>query len=100
MEAYLGERQERLAGLDHGEIELELEQLGGLDGAWLRVSCRDSGPGFDHAALDLGATLDSEMPFGRGLMLLRAICADLRFNAEGNHVTATLALGQAPSESA
>jgi hypothetical protein len=25
-------------------------------------------------------------------MLLRAICADLSFNAEGNHVTATLAL--------
>ena len=100
MEAYLGERQERLAELDHGEIELELEQLGGPDGGWLRVSCRDSGPGFEHAALDLGATLDSEMPFGRGLMLLRAICADLHFNAEGNHVTATLALGQAPSESA
>ncbi|RLJ67516.1 ATP-binding SpoIIE family protein phosphatase [Sulfurisoma sediminicola] len=98
MEAYLGERQERLAGLDHGEIELELEQLGGRDGAWLRVSCRDSGPGFDHAAFDLGATRDSEMPFGRGLLLLRAICADLRFNVEGNHVTATLALGQSGSQ--
>lgn len=100
MEAYLGERQQRLAGLDHGHIELELEQLGGPDGIWLRVSCRDSGSGFDHAAFDPGATRDSEMPFGRGLLLLRAICADLRFNAEGNHVTATLALGQSPGESA
>jgi serine phosphatase RsbU (regulator of sigma subunit) len=92
MEAYLGERQNRLAGLEHGEIELELEQFGVEGGGWLRVSCRDSGSGFDHAAFDLGATSDSEMPFGRGLMLLRAICADLSFNAEGNHVTATLAL--------
>jgi len=100
MEAYLGERQRRLADLDRGEIELELEQMGGEDGAWLRVSCRDSGPGFDHAVLDLDATGESEMPFGRGLMLVRAICADLRFNDAGNHVTATLALGQSEIETA
>jgi anti-sigma regulatory factor (Ser/Thr protein kinase) len=92
MEAYLVERQARLASLGQGEIELALEQLGGSGASWLRVSCRDSGRGFDHAALDGAAGRDSELPFGRGLMLLRAMCAELAFNAEGNHITATLAL--------
>lgn len=92
MEAYLLERQARLATLGQGEIELELEQLSGSGAGWLRVSCRDSGLGFDHAALDAAAGRDSELPFGRGLMLLRAMCAEIAFNAAGNQVTATLAL--------
>lgn len=94
MEAYLGARQARLAALASGEIELELEQLAGPGPGWLRVSCRDSGPGFEHAGLDASAAGESELPFGRGLMLMRAMCAELRFNDDGNHVTATLQLDQ------
>jgi two-component system, HptB-dependent secretion and biofilm response regulator len=99
MEAYLSARQARLAALASGEIELELEQLAGPGSGWLRVSCRDSGSGFDHAGLDPAAGSESELPFGRGLMLLRAMCAELRFNADGNQVSATLQLdlhGNAP----
>jgi CheY-like chemotaxis protein/anti-sigma regulatory factor (Ser/Thr protein kinase) len=98
MEAYLAERQARLNALGEGEIELELEQLIGPAAGSLRVSCRDSGPGFDHAAFAASAGADSEMPFGRGLMLLRAMCADLVFNEAGNQVAATLALGPADGE--
>lgn len=98
MEAYLGERQARLATLGRGEIELELEQLLGPGAGWLRVSCRDSGPGFDHAAQGAAAAGASDLPFGRGLMLLRAMCAELAFNAAGNHVTATLQLDQVGGE--
>lgn len=92
MDAYLDERQSRLATLVRGEIELELEQLVGPGAGWLRVSCRDSGSGFDHAALAALAAPPGELPFGRGLALLRAMCADLGFNAAGNHVTAILQL--------
>ncbi|MDP2795661.1 MAG: fused response regulator/phosphatase [Sulfurisoma sp.] len=92
MEAYLSERQSRLTVLARGEIELELEQLIGPGAGWLRVSCRDSGSGFDHAGLHAAAGATGELPFGRGLMLLRAMCAELDFNAAGNHVTATLQL--------
>lgn len=91
MEAYLNERQARLSNLAGGEIELELEHLVGPGAGWLRVSCRDSGSGFDHAGLDNAAAgAASELPFGRGLMLLRVMCAELSFNAAGNHVTAML----------
>ncbi|MBU0752730.1 MAG: fused response regulator/phosphatase [Gammaproteobacteria bacterium] len=92
MEAYLNERQARLATLVDGEIELELEQMTGPGAGWLRVSCRDSGAGFDHGYLDPVADAMNALPFGRGLMLLRAMCAELGFNAAGNHVTATLQL--------
>jgi CheY-like chemotaxis protein len=92
MEAYLSERQARLATLARGEIELELEQLVGPGAVWLRVSCRDSGSGFDHAGLDAAAGGASELPFGRGLLLLRAMCSELDFNAAGNHVTAIIQL--------
>lgn len=92
MDVYLGERQSRLATLVRGEIELGLEQLVGPGAGWLRVSCRDSGSGFDHAAFAATAATAGELPFGRGLVLLRAMCAELGFNAAGNHVTATLQL--------
>ena len=91
MEGFLEERRVRLAGLDHGEIELEIEQFE-LDGRnWLRIVCRDTGPGFDHAGVLL-RTPSGELPFGRGLALVRAMSASFEFNEAGNAVTAILAL--------
>lgn len=92
MERYLNERQARLVTLGEGEIELEIEQfeLGG--GNWLRIVCRDTGPGFDHVALMHGIPEVSELPFGRGLALVRSMSASFEFNETGNAVTAILAL--------
>lgn len=92
MERYLDERQKRLAGLEEGEIELEIEQFELSSRSWLRIVCRDTGPGFDHSALQHGVHDVSELPFGRGLALVRSLSASFEFNETGNAVTAILAL--------
>ena len=60
-----------------------------LEGAQqLLVSVTDSGTGFDFK--EYQTTLDEEQFHGRGLYLLRQLCADLQFSGTGNQVTATL----------
>ncbi|MDD5247912.1 MAG: fused response regulator/phosphatase [Rhodocyclaceae bacterium] len=92
MERFLREREARLALLGAGEIELELEQFEHAGGAWLRIVCRDTGPGFAHAALERSAAADGDLPFGRGLALVRAMSSSFEFNDIGNAATVVLAL--------
>ena len=92
MERYLQDRQKRLDDLDEGEIELEIEQFVLSDRTWLRIVCRDSGPGFDHAAVMGGVAAWGGQPFGRGLVLVRKISTGFQFNEAGNVATAMLAL--------
>jgi CheY-like chemotaxis protein/anti-sigma regulatory factor (Ser/Thr protein kinase) len=91
MERFAREREARLALLSEGEIELELEHFEHAGGTWLRIVCRDSGPGFDHAALD-GAGSGRELPFGRGLALVRALSSSFEFNEIGNTATVVFAV--------
>lgn len=97
MESYLNERQMRLAALRDGEIELEIEQFAHGDGNWLRIVCRDTGPGFDHFDAMFDESECSEMPFGRGLMLVRSMSSSFELNEAGNAATAILALNQTGS---
>lgn len=91
MTRYLEERQERLLALDSGEIEIEIEQLGLDDRVWLRIVCRDSGPGFSNG--DLRPELPaSDLPFGRGLALVRHLSVSFEHNDIGNTATAIVAL--------
>lgn len=92
MEIYYAERAVRLAALVAGEIDISLEQLAHDGSDWLRVVCRDSGAGFSQAALPVAGGAVSELPFGRGLTLLRAMSAALVFNAVGNEATVVLRL--------
>jgi hypothetical protein len=92
MEAWIVERAQRLEALQDGEITLEIEQLMDEDKGWLRVTCRDSGPGFDHAARGEHAMPLPDLPFGRGIALVRQMAADLEYNDAGNEVRATLSL--------
>jgi hypothetical protein len=49
---------------------------------------RDEGPGFDTAALPAAADLaEAERGAGRGIILMRTIMDEVRFNAAGNEVT-------------
>ncbi|HEX8987337.1 MAG TPA: SpoIIE family protein phosphatase [Rhodocyclaceae bacterium] len=89
MERFVREREVRLAALAEGEIELELEQFEHAGAAWLRIVCRDSGPGFDHAAFRDEAAA-RELPFGRGLALLRALSSSFEYNEAGNVATVVL----------
>jgi two-component system, HptB-dependent secretion and biofilm response regulator len=92
MSAYLAERGRRLAGLEEGEIEFSLEKLVAAGKAWLRVTCSDSGPGFDHQSLMTRLDQPDEKPFGRGLGLVMSIGSSCEFNAEGNEVRVLLDL--------
>lgn len=106
MEAWLQLRGERLMALSTGEIKLSVEQLIESGRAWLRIRCRDSGPGFDvravlHATRSQvsGAVSDGMpgiLPFGRGLALVQHMAHGLDFNEAGNEVTVLLALEENP----
>lgn len=81
MENYLLERALRLANLTGGRIDIELDgfNLGGR--TMLRVRVSDSGKGFDFERKGLA---DSDQPSGRGIALVRALSASLRFYGNGN----------------
>jgi anti-sigma regulatory factor (Ser/Thr protein kinase) len=96
MESWLAERESRLARLVKGEIELEIERLQEGGHQWLRIACRDSGPGFDRSVLP--AREESDLPFGRGVAIVKALCARLQYNKAGNAVTAFLAIGEGSAD--
>ncbi|HUQ70862.1 MAG TPA: ATP-binding protein, partial [Planctomycetaceae bacterium] len=63
------------------------------------VVVRDEGPGFTSAP-DWPAGVPAPL-LGRGGLILRALCDDVRYNADGNEVTLLIALSSqsaAPSE--
>lgn len=87
-ERYLQLRQRSLQALEHGELQVDIQQAS-LEGIKrLSVTVTDSGPGFDFQ--NYKATASEEQFHGRGLYLLRQLCADLQFGGVGNQVTATL----------
>lgn len=99
MGAYLEARAESLSALQAGEIEIRVDMAESPAGPQLRIRCRDTGPGFDHAsriaAGDLGdGESPSELQFGRGLALVGNMCREVRFNPAGNEVDAVLVLNR------
>ncbi|HEX8964636.1 MAG TPA: SpoIIE family protein phosphatase [Rhodocyclaceae bacterium] len=86
MERFVREREVRLASLAEGEIELGIEQFEHAGGVWLRITCRDSGAGFDHAAARR-AVPGRDVPYGRGLALVRALSSSFEYNEVGNMAT-------------
>lgn len=92
MGRYWEERSRRLSRLGQGEIMLHLEVIPDISCPVLHISCRDSGPGFDHADL-MGADGNlHELPYGRGLGLVRSLCSRVEFNQKGNEISALLPL--------
>jgi CheY-like chemotaxis protein/anti-sigma regulatory factor (Ser/Thr protein kinase) len=101
METWLLLREERLAQLVEGEICLLVEQTVTADGVWLRICCRDSGPGFDvRAAIEKSGEIQSHhsvLTFGRGLALVQSMAQSVTYSTTGNEVTVLLALdGKTP----
>ncbi|MFC4161684.1 ATP-binding SpoIIE family protein phosphatase [Chitinimonas lacunae] len=85
MERYLLERARRLASLQQGRVEIELlgYEVGGRP--MLRVRVSDSGEGFEWRTL---AQPSPTQPSGRGIAIVRALCASLHFFGNGNSVEA------------
>lgn len=93
MEAWLEERTRRLACLDDGQqVEIEIEQVIENGRPWLRIVCTDSGPGFPVS--ELQAAESDNLPYGRGIALVRAIGSRVQYNEAGNSVMVLLDMGK------
>jgi len=92
---YLEERSRRLAALQDGFIEVGVSQTAGPEGIRLVIRVRDSGPGFDCESLlaELDNGEEARVPYGRGLRLVRSLCAELAFAAAGSEVIAYYEIG-------
>ncbi len=92
MDAYFASRANRLAELQAGSIDIELEHGHDEKGEHLIIVCRDSGVGFDYKAVGMDDGIGDHAFFGRGLKLVRSQCRSLHFNAAGNEARAVFAL--------
>lgn len=88
MERYLLERAGRLAELNQGRIEIDLTglRINGRD--VLRIRLKDSGAGFDWTRHNDVAGADIVSTHGRGILLVRSMCASVQFLGSGNEVVA------------
>jgi len=93
-ERYLDEREQRLAALNDGRIDMgfHLHMRGDLP--VLDIQVKDSGQGFDYSAY-LGDTATADNLYqihGRGIFLVRSLCAEISYGENGNAVFARYAL--------
>jgi serine phosphatase RsbU (regulator of sigma subunit)/anti-sigma regulatory factor (Ser/Thr protein kinase) len=98
LETWLLQREERLAALQHGEIRIVVAQTNEGGRLWLRMHCRDSGPGFDVASALARLAHQPQAPvnehyYGRGLALIQHMAERITFNESGNEATVLLAVG-------
>jgi CheY-like chemotaxis protein/anti-sigma regulatory factor (Ser/Thr protein kinase) len=89
-EDYLAQRADRLTNLKHGNIDISL-LLHMADGvAALDISLVDSGPGFDfNRYIEAQSNArDDNLYHGRGISLVRQLCAEVAYSGSGNRVWA------------
>lgn len=84
---YYAERERRLAGLGAGWIKLDITCFEQGEGGEVVVQVEDSGPGFDTTAI-APAEAAGTGAHGRGIGLVRSLCAELVYNARGNEARA------------
>ena len=87
---YMQQRAERLARLESGRIELAFRIHEDEGQAVLDMEVADSGAGFDFDAILAAGALepDEARPHGRGIALVRSLCASVLFTGTGNRVQA------------
>lgn len=92
MERYFEERKHRLAELQNGQISIVVQRQGCQACSCLKITFKDSGPGFDyHASLGEGLVRNRQR-HGRGISLLASICNELRYSGNGSEVMACLSI--------
>jgi len=83
MEKYFEEREIRLANIDSGQIQLNLEKVLNTNGdAFLRIRIKDSGEGFDYPHEAPKVSSDAQF-HGRGIALLYSVCRSVEFTSNG-----------------
>ncbi|MBI5752798.1 MAG: SpoIIE family protein phosphatase [Hydrogenophilales bacterium] len=91
-EQYIEQREARLSQLTDATIEVDLELFFLTGSDLLRLRVRDSGPGFDHAAIIKKREAATGQLSGRGIMLVKQLCLSLVYSGKGNDVTAVYGL--------
>lgn len=84
---YYAERERRLRMASDHAIRFILEHETDIDGGNLRVTCEDTGPGFDHTETVTTSVGESGYA-GRGLALVHQLCHAVRHHGCGNRVEA------------
>lgn len=82
---YLAEKEKRLAELEGGSISVGFEQMSENNGRLLKIRVKDSGAGFNHAALN-SEIKDNVSLFGRGIELVRSVSTGIEYLGCGNEV--------------
>ena len=85
---YLDMREERLVGLQHGAIEIELERVQENQVPYLKLRVGDSGKGFPVDSIMNADISSSTRPAGRGIILVKTLCAEVKYPGCGNEVIA------------
>ncbi|MEK6747972.1 MAG: SpoIIE family protein phosphatase [Pseudomonadota bacterium] len=83
--AYYEQREKALLELRAGFVRVSMVFKRFREGREMVFRVTDSGAGFDHQQIG-GSNMQESLLSGRGLMLARSLCADLRYNAAGNEV--------------
>lgn len=83
---YLTLREERLAALLQASVEIELQRQRREDAEYLVLRVKDSGAGFDTTRL-LNCDISAQCGFsGRGIALVKSLCARIEYLGAGNEV--------------
>lgn len=85
--AYYRTRGERLQALANGALDVTLVGAGSPENVAITVRVEDTGPGFDIARI-VTALESNRRHSGRGIALVRALCAELNYTDRGNSVEA------------
>jgi hypothetical protein len=94
-DSYMEQRHERLQSLEDGAIELSVEQVELAGQPALRIWMKDSGAGFDHAAVMQRDIAGSQKAHGRGVALIRNLSQHVEYHGCGNEVTVLYSLSGA-----
>ncbi len=84
---YFRQRELRLHSLTEGEISIGLRIHPLNHGGFMVIRVEDSGRGFDIAGPS-GDPVPESLYSGRGILLVRSLCKQLRYTAPGNKVEA------------
>ena len=88
---YLALRNEKLAALDDGAVEVRITTTDSGGKTLLRMEVTDTGGGFDHRRV-LEREPDPGSPFGRGIPLVKRLCESVEYHGHGNQVEVVFAI--------
>lgn len=85
---YYGMREQLLENLKDGKIRLELQNEPQSEGGKLTFAVQDNGQGFDYDAYLCKINKHNNQAHGRGMLLIKNICRDIRYSDRGRRVEA------------